>query len=108
MTLAVWTLALAGAAAKLLAPGLDRRFWVGLYLALGWAVLVAIKPLAGAVSVVALILLVAGGLLYSSGVLVYARERLPFRRAIWHGFVLAAAAVQYAAVLVGVVLATPH
>jgi hemolysin III len=105
MTAIVWTLALAGAAAKLLLPGLARGFWIGLYLVLGWAALAALKPLFAALSVAALILLAAGGVIYSLGVIVYARRSLPFRRAIWHGFVLAAAGVQYAAVLIGVVLA---
>ncbi|HEV7157223.1 MAG TPA: hemolysin III family protein [Caulobacteraceae bacterium] len=105
MTAAVWTLALAGAAAKLFLPGLARGFWIGLYLALGWAALAALKPLLAALSLAALILLAAGGILYSLGVVVYARRSLPFRRAIWHGFVLAAAGTQYAAVLIGVVLA---
>lgn len=104
MTALVWTLALAGAAAKLLLPGLARGFWIGLYLALGWVVLAALKPLAAALSLAALILLAAGGVIYSMGVIVYARRSLPFRRAIWHGFVLAAAGAQYAAVLIGVVL----
>jgi hemolysin III len=35
----------------------------------------------------------------------YIAERLPFRRAIWHGFVMVAAGVHYAAVLTGVVFA---
>jgi hemolysin III len=104
MTAGVWTLALVGAAGKLFLPGLGKRFWVGLYLALGWAVIVAIKPMLAAVSAAALILLAVGGIIYSAGVLVYVRKRLRFRRAIWHGFVVAAAATQYVAVLTGVVL----
>jgi hemolysin III len=52
----------------------------------------------------ALLLLLIGGLVYSVGVIVYVRHSLPFRRAIWHGFVIAAAAIQYAAILIGVVL----
>jgi hemolysin III len=104
MTSAVWFLALAGAAGKLFLPGLGRGFWVALYLALGWVAVIAVKPLMAGVSLAALILLAAGGLVYSAGVIVYARPSLPFRRAIWHGFVFAAAAMQYAAVLTGVVL----
>lgn len=105
MTGIVWSLALAGAAAKLFLPGLQRGFWVALYLALGWVAVVALKPLLAGVSLLALGLLAAGGVIYSLGVIVYARRTLPFRRAIWHGFVLAAAGVQYAAILTGVVLA---
>ena len=52
-----------------------------------------------------IILLVIGGMLYTIGVPFYAWKQLPFRRAIWHGFVMAAAGVHYAAVLTGVVFA---
>ena len=107
MTGAVWTLALGAAAGKLFAPGLGKRFWVALYLALGWIAVVAIKPLMAGVSAVALILLLAGGLVYSLGVIVYLNKSLPFRRAIWHGFVTVAAATHFAAILTGVVLPAP-
>ncbi len=104
MTGAVWTLALGAAAGKLFAPGLGRRFWIILYLALGWIAVIAIKPLLADVSAAALILLLAGGLVYSLGVIIYLNKALPFRRAIWHGFVTAAAATHFAAILTGVVL----
>ena len=55
-------------------------------------------------SLLALGLLLAGGLVYSLGVIVYLNRSLPFRRAIWHGFVVAAAATHFAAILIGVVL----
>lgn len=106
MTAAVWTVAGVGVFCKLLLPGLDRRFWVGLYLALGWLVLVAIKPMIEGLSWPALILLAVGGLIYTTGVVFYLMKRLRFRRAIWHGHVVGAAGVHYAAVLVGVVLAS--
>jgi len=104
MTLAVWTLALGAAAGKLFAPGLGKKFWIILYLALGWIAVIAIKPLLADVSAEALILLLAGGLVYSLGVIIYLNKALPFRRAIWHGFVTAAAATHFAAILTGVVL----
>jgi hemolysin III len=105
MTSGVWILALGAAAVKLLAPGVDRKFWVALYLALGWIAVIAIKPLLAGVSALALVLLLIGGLVYSLGVIVYLKTDLPFRRAIWHGFVTAAAATHFAAILNGVVLA---
>lgn len=105
MTVAVWTLALVGAALKLFFPDLGRGLWVALYLGLGWIAVIALKPLLAGVSLLALSLLVAGGGVYSLGVIVYARHALKFRRAIWHGFVVAAAATQYVAILLGVVLA---
>ena len=51
-------------------------------------------------------LLIVGGLIYTTGTLVF-HSRLPYRRAIWHGFVVTAACVHYAAICVGVVLAAP-
>ena len=108
MTTAVWSVALLGVAGKLFLPGLGRRFWVAIYLALGWLVLVAIKPLIAGLPWVALLLLALGGAAYSTGALFYLAKRLRFRRAIWHGHVVGGAALQYAAVLVGVVFAQPH
>ena len=105
MTAAVWGVALAGVLGKLFLPGLGRRVWVGVYLALGWLVLVAIKPMIAGLSWVSLLLLAVGGLVYSTGVIFYLMKRFKFRRAVWHGHVLGGAGAHYAAVLLGVVLA---
>ena len=105
MTSIVWALALIGAAGKLFLPGIGKRAWIGFYVLLGWLVLAALPPMLAGVPLAGLILLAIGGLLYTIGVPFYVWERLPFRRAIWHGFVIAAAAVHYAAVLTGVVFA---
>ncbi len=56
-------------------------------------------------SAAGLVLLGAGGLLYSLGVVFHLWERLPFQNTIWHAFVLAAAACHFTAVLSEVVLA---
>jgi hemolysin III len=106
MTTAVWSIAAVGALGKLLLPKVGRKLWVALYLALGWLVVVALKPMIDNVTWVAMLLLVAGGVLYSTGVIFYVNKRLKFSRAIWHGHVVAAAAAHWAAVLVGVVLAS--
>jgi hemolysin III len=103
MTSAVWGIAGLGAAAKLLLPGLGRGFWVAVYLLLGWLVLVAVKPLLDSVGLAPLILLAVGGGLYTVGVCFYAMKRFRFRRAVWHGFVVAAAAVHWTAVLLAIV-----
>jgi hemolysin III len=105
MTLAVWLIALVGAAGKLFLRGIPGPVWLVFYVLLGWMVVIAIDPLFRNVSLGSLILLVAGGAIYTSGVAIYVLERLPFRRAIWHGFVITAAGTHYAAILTGVVLA---
>ena len=60
-------------------------------------------PFIAAFDPLILSLLAVGGILYSSGVVFHLWHRLPYQNAIWHGFVLAAATVHYAAV-VGVVV----
>jgi hemolysin III len=104
MTAAVWTLAAAGALGKLFLPSIGRRFWVALYLLLGWLVLVALKPLLATTAGIAMALLALGGALYSTGVIFYLNKRLKYARAIWHGHVVAAAGAHWAAVLLGVIL----
>jgi len=108
MTAAVWSIAALGALGKLFLVGIDRKFWVGVYLVLGWLVVVALKPMVDTLAWYALALLVTGGVLYSTGVIFYVNKRLKFSRAIWHGHVVAAAAAHWTAVLLGVVLATQH
>lgn len=105
MTAAVWSLAVLGALGKIFLPMIDRRFWVAIYLVLGWLVVIALKPMIDGTTWIALLLLAAGGLLYSAGVVFHVNKRLKFSRAIWHGHVVAAAAAHWAAVLLGVVLA---
>lgn len=106
MTTAVWSIATLGALGKLFLKQVDRKFWVGVYLALGWLVIVAVKPMIDHLAWYALVLLLAGGVVYSTGVIFYVNKRLKFARAIWHGHVVAGAAAHWAAVLLGVVLAT--
>ena len=105
MTSVVWALAIVGAAGKLFLPGIGKRVWIAFYVLLGWLIVAALGPMLEGVPLAGLILLAAGGVLYMAGIPFYVWERLPFRRAIWHGFVMAAASVHYAAVLTGVVFA---
>lgn len=107
MTTLVWSMALGGVAAKLMLRMLPDRLWTVFYVAFGWMALIAIRPMVMDVPTGALVLLVIGGLLYTTGTLFFHNDRLPFRRAIWHGFVVVGAAIHYAAILTGVV-ATAH
>src|SRR5208337_3284462 len=84
LAIVVWIAALVGASLKLFLPGRFDRFSVRLYLALGWSAVFAIKPLASALPVDSLALIVAGGLTYSAGVAFYLWENLKFQNAIWH------------------------
>src|SRR6185437_13076990 len=101
----VWAVAVVGMAVKGLGLRCPEWLSVASYLLLGWAILVVMGPLATALSPAGLALVVAGGVLYSLGLVFHLQERLPYRNAIWHGFVLAAAACHYGAVLREIALA---
>ena len=104
MTALVWSVALAGVAGKLLLKKTPDWLWTAVYVAFGWLAVFMIRPLFVDVPTGAFVLLVVGGLIYTTGTLVF-HSQLPFRRAIWHGFVVAAASLHYAAIFSGVVLA---
>jgi hemolysin III len=94
----VWAGAAGGAALKLFAPARFERISVLAYLLLGWAGVAALQPLLAALPTRDLLLILAGGMLYSLGVVVHLSTRLPYHNAIWHGLVLAAAGCHYAVV----------
>jgi len=98
LAIAVWVIALAGASLKLFLPGRLDRFAVRLYMALGWSAIFAAKPLVDALPVDSLAFVFAGGVVYSVGVAFFLWENLKFQTAIWHAFVTAAAACQFAGV----------
>lgn len=100
----VWSVALLGVALKLCYPLRFEKLSVAVYLLLGWTVLFALQPLVSSASLAGLVLLITGGGLYSLGVVFHLWERLPFQNAIWHVFVLAAAACHFAAILVDVAI----
>jgi hemolysin III len=96
---AVWTGAVSGAVARLVAPGCFARISVAAYLVLGWAGLAAAHELVAALPVRDLVLLVAGGLLYSLGVLAHLATALRYHDALWHLLVTAGAACHFIVVL---------
>ncbi len=98
----LWAVAALGIVFKLRFPiGSVRRSAI-LYLLLGWASFISVGP---EVSGKTLMLIAAGGASYSVGVSFLLWQRLRYRLAIWHAFVLAGAACHYLAILNGVVLA---
>jgi hemolysin III len=99
LLIGVWCLAIVGIVLKLALPGRFDRLAVGLYLAMGWSGLMLYDAVVKALPTVALGFLIAGGVLYSLGVIFHAWRRLRFQNVIWHCFVLSGAACHYTAVL---------
>lgn len=98
ITSVVWAVAAIGIAIKLTCPGRFERAFILVYLALGWIVLLPLKPLVAALDGPTLALIVAGGILYSVGTLFHVLQRLPFQNAVWHLLVLIAAMLHYLAI----------
>jgi hemolysin III len=105
MTAAVWIGAVTGAVMKLICPRRIERVSIVAYLALGWLILVGIRPMLSSLDDWTAVLIGVGGVLYSIGTGFHLWRALPFHNAIWHSFVLAAVGCHYAAILHGVVLA---
>ena len=95
----VWCIAIFGIVLKLGWPGRFDRLSVGLYLALGWSGLMLYDRVVSALPAATLWLVLAGGALYSLGVVFHAWQRLRFQNVIWHCFVLLGAACHYTAVM---------
>ncbi len=94
----IWGLAVAGVLLKTMGGIRYPRLSTGVYLAMGWLVLVAAKPLWLQVPAWGLFWLVAGGVAYTAGVGFYASSRLRYGHFVWHLFVLAGTACHFVAV----------
>ncbi|GAB4061827.1 PAQR family membrane homeostasis protein TrhA [Uliginosibacterium sediminicola] len=96
----VWALAVFGITLKAFNRLGSQWLSTGLYLAMGWLVLIAAVPLVRHVAMPGIALLVAGGLAYSAGVVFFVLDsRIRYAHAIWHCFVIAGTACHFFAVL---------
>ena len=95
---AVWVLALFGAAGKLMTErGKMTTGWVP-YVALGWVGIAIFIPLTGVLPTFSLWMMLTGGILYTIGVLFYTWESLRFANVIWHSFTLVASGCFFVAI----------
>lgn len=104
MLAGVWGLALTGVALKLLIPQRFGRIAILLYLGIGWSGLLVFQDLSANISSAALLLLIAGGLIYSAGIIFHLWQRLRFHNAIWHLTVVIGATLHIGAVFEALVL----
>jgi hemolysin III len=99
---AVWTLGVAGIVWKSLfrvRTRLGEGTSIAFYVAMGWLIVLLIKPFASTIHVNGLLLLLAGGLCYSLGLIFFLWTRLTYGHAIWHLCVLAGSALHFLSVL---------
>ena len=95
----VWGLAIAGIALKTAGGVRYPVLSTSVYLAMGWLVLIAVKPMWERVPMWGLFWILAGGLAYTAGVAFYAAKRVRYGHFVWHLFVIAGTACHFIAVL---------
>lgn len=106
MLAVIWSLAGAGALLKIVWPDAPRWLGVSLYLALGWIVVIPAAQVVGSLEPVAMLLLLAGGISYTIGGIVYARRRPdPWPHVfgyheVFHTLVIVGSAIHFAVVAV--------
>jgi len=83
-----WVMALVGVVLKIFYTGHFEVLSTSLYILMGWAIVFAIKPLAANLSPEGLYWLIAGGIAYTVGAILYAIKHIPYNHAIFHVFVL--------------------
>ena len=95
----IWSLAAAGIAFKLFFTGRFKLISTLIYIAMGWLIVVAVKPMMNSLSAFTLQWLLAGGLFYTLGTVFYMAKKIPYSHSIWHGFVIAGSACDFVAVM---------
>ena len=96
----IWSLAALGIAIEAVSHEKKRIIPVLLYLTMGWLAVLVVRPLINTLSASGFAWLLAGGLLYTIGVVFYiSGSRTTYGHGIWHLFVLGGSACQFVAVL---------
>jgi hemolysin III len=96
----VWTLAALGVLFKVVfGSGAMAKVSTAIYVAMGWVIIIAIKPLMASMEHAGLMLLVAGGLCYTGGVIFYVDRRRAWTHPVWHLCVMGGSVCHYFAVL---------
>lgn len=94
----VWSVAAVGVAVKLTLPGRFDHLSIVVYAAMGWSAAILWSKNA-AIPALAFRLLIAGGILFTLGLVFHVWRKLRFQNAIWHFFVLLGVTCHYAAVV---------
>ena len=95
----VWGIALVGTIFKAFFTKKFVFLYTIFYIAMGWIIVIAWKPLAAALPVGGIILLVAGDLAYTIGTVFYVWRGFKYHHMVWHLFVLAGSALHFFAIL---------
>ncbi|WP_415933090.1 PAQR family membrane homeostasis protein TrhA [Ruminococcus champanellensis] len=95
----VWTAAIVGIVFSSISLRRFQKLSLICYIAMGWVILIAIKPLWQVIGTLPMVFLVIGGVLYTGGVLFYQMKESRYMHSIWHLFVIAGSIFQYFSIL---------
>lgn len=98
----IWSLAITGVVLKVIFRNRFKLARVGIYIAMGWLITFASSDLVASLSETALYLTIAGGVVYTAGVIFYLADRIPYMHAVWHLFVIGGSALHFSAIYYGV------
>lgn len=101
----IWGLALIGIILKAFFTGRFKLISTLAYLAMGWLVVIAFKPVWQGIGPLGFMWLALGGIAYSLGCIFYLNRRMKFAHMIWHIFVLAGTICHFFGILFHVILA---
>jgi hemolysin III len=97
---AIWALAVAGIVLSAIRISRPPYLFPVVYVIMGWLVVVAAKPVLRMVPLPGVLWVMAGGLLYTTGLAFFAADRrMPYGHTVWHLFVLGGTTCHYVAVL---------
>ncbi|MCH5297955.1 MAG: hemolysin III family protein [Ruminococcus sp.] len=71
------------------------------YVAMGWVIIFAIKPLIAAMTFISLVFLIIGGVLYTLGIIFYAVKKVKYFHSVWHLFTVSGSVFHYFSILLG-------
>ena len=95
----IWALAILGIVMKAISLEKYDKISTAIYIGMGWMIVIAMKPIIQLMPMRGVILLVLGGIFYTSGCFFYARDKMPYNHAVWHLFVIAGSACHFFCIL---------
>lgn len=100
----VWAAAIVGIALNSIDLERFKKLSIVCYVAMGWVIVFAIKPLIDSAPMLSLVFLVIGGVFYTGGIVFYAIKRVRYFHSVWHLFTIAGSAFHYFAILFAFIL----
>ncbi|MBV4418235.1 hemolysin III family protein [Clostridium tyrobutyricum] len=95
----IWALAIIGIIMKVFWTGKFNVLSTVIYIVMGWLIVFAMKRLLMLLPTAGIVLLFAGGIIYTGGAMLYLSDRIPYNHAIWHLFVMGGSVCHFLCIL---------